>query len=294
MDQVPGMDQVRTQATSVSLKAEAHYGALPDRGIFSPHSVLALARLFPMRADLDAEPPASAEASAAAQEAQAEAEPALPVPSIAESVPVPLPRPAELGIVPEHRQFQRPSRRLATQPAAPGRPNVASLPADNRSFFEKFFGMPQRSGSVLAYAAPESPFGNNLRGAAPGIDRWTAVYDISAHTVYMPDGTRLEAHSGLGSLLDDPRHVNEHNRGATPPNVYELTPREQLFHGVQALRLTPLSGQVYGRVGLLAHTYMLGPRGDSNGCVSFRNYNAFLRAFQSGQVKRLAVVAHMN
>jgi hypothetical protein len=35
---------------------------------------------------------------------------------------------------------------------------------------------------------------------------------------------------------------------------------------------------------------MLGPDGDSNGCVSFRNYDAFLQAFQSGRVKRLAVV----
>jgi hypothetical protein len=84
-------------------------------------------------------------------------------------------------------------------------------------------------------------------------------------------------------------------RGATPPNVYELTPREQLFHGVQALRLIPVgSGDVYGRTGLLAHTYMLGPNGDSNGCVSFRNYNAFLQAFQNGEVKRLVVVARLN
>ena len=34
--------------------------------------------------------------------------------------------------------------------------------------------------------------------------RDTAVYDISAHMVYLPDGTKLEAHSGLGSDLDDP------------------------------------------------------------------------------------------
>jgi len=36
---------------------------------------------------------------------------------------------------------------------------------------------------------------------------------------------------------------------------------------------------------------MLGPNGDSNGCVSFKTYDVFLRAFQSGEVKRLAVVA---
>jgi Protein of unknown function (DUF2778) len=44
---------------------------------------------------------------------------------------------------------------------------------------------------------------------------------------------------------------------------------------------------------LLAHTYMLGPRGDSNGCVSFRDYTAFLHAYQSQKIKRLAVVTHL-
>jgi hypothetical protein len=61
------------------------------------------------------------------------------------------------------------------------------------------------------------------------------------------------------------------------------------------LRLKPVGGgDVYGRTGLLANTYMLGPNGDSNGCVSFRNYNAFLQAFQNGEVKRLVVVARLN
>jgi hypothetical protein len=123
-------------------------------------------------------------------------------------------------------------------------------------------------------------------------DQWTAVYDISTHTVYLPDGTRLEAHSGLGDRIDDPRYVNERDHGATPPGVYHLTLRESLFHGVQALRLNPIGGGfTFNRVGLLAHPYMLGPNGDSNGCVSFKTYDAFLRAFESGEVKRLAVVA---
>jgi len=39
---------------------------------------------------------------------------------------------------------------------------------------------------------------------------------------------------------------------------------------------------------------MLGPNGDSNGCVSFRNYDAFLQAYLRGEVKRLAVVARLN
>ncbi len=162
------------------------------------------------------------------------------------------------------------------------------------TIFEKLFG--RRSPITLAYAAP------NDAGLSAGpslslgrYDRSTAVYDISAHTVYMPDGTRLEAHSGFGSLLDDPRHVDKKNRGATPPNVYDLEPREELFHGVPALRLIPVdNAKVFGRTGLLAHTYMLGPNGDSNGCVSFRNYNAFLQAYRNHTVKRLAVVSRLD
>jgi Protein of unknown function (DUF2778) len=129
----------------------------------------------------------------------------------------------------------------------------------------------------------------------PNDAAWTAVYDISAHTVYLPDGTNLEAHSGLGSRLDDPRYVREHMRGATPPNVYELALREKTFHGVQALRLKPVGGgNTFGRKGLLAHTYMLGPKGESNGCVVFKNYNVFLQAFQNGQVKRLIVLDNLK
>jgi hypothetical protein len=122
----------------------------------------------------------------------------------------------------------------------------------------------------------------------------TAVYDLSSHTVYLPNGATLEAHSGLGDRLDDPNHVDERNRGATPP-LYNLTPREQPFHGVEALRLSPVGGGgIFGRDGLLAHSYMLGANGDSNGCVSFKNYDAFLQAFKAGLVKRLAVVARLN
>jgi hypothetical protein len=141
----------------------------------------------------------------------------------------------------------------------------------------------------LAFAGPAAP-------PAGPFDRWTAVYDLAAHTVYMPDGTRLEAHSGLGARRDDPRYVDEKERGATPPHLYDLALREEPFHGVQALRLNPVGGEsaIFGRVGLLAHTYMLGPTGESNGCVSFKDYDAFLRAFESGKVKRLAVVASLN
>ena len=139
-----------------------------------------------------------------------------------------------------------------------------------------------------------SPFGDSAPAPISGYDHYTAVYDISARVVYLPDGTKLEAHSGLGQALDNPRYVAERAVGPTPPHVYDLTLREGSFHGVQAIRLNPVGeGGIYGRAGLLAHPFMLGPNGDSNGCVSFRDYQAFLRAYENGQIKKLAVVARL-
>ncbi len=176
--------------------------------------------------------------------------------------------------------------------------------ADKPSIVEKLWGKPQPRNSLLAYASADasstSSLGPNqnlaLEGTQPRYDQSTAVYDISAHMVYLPDGTKLEAHSGLGSSLDDPRSARIRMRGVTPPHLYELTPREALFHGVPALRLNPIGGEeaIYGRAGLLAHTFMLGPRGDSNGCVSFRDYNAFLNAYRNHGIRRLAVVASVD
>ena len=84
-----------------------------------------------------------------------------------------------------------------------------------------------------------------------------------SRVVYLPDGTRLEAHSGLGDPLDNPRYVSERARGPTPPHLYQLALREGSFHGVQALRLNPVGdGGLYGRAGLLAHPFMLGPDGE--------------------------------
>jgi hypothetical protein len=153
-------------------------------------------------------------------------------------------------------------------------------------------------GGALDYGALEIGAGDGKLGSINlrALDRWTAVYDISAHTVYLPNGAMLEAHSGLGPKLDNPRFVHERMRGATPPHIYELAFREKPFHGIRALRLKPVGGKdnIFGRTGLLAHTYMLGPKGDSNGCVVFKEYDAFLQAFESGEVKRLVVVASLE
>jgi Protein of unknown function (DUF2778) len=264
------------------------YGGLFDPRSSSGSTPVSLAKNFPLELNLKPVPPSPSAAIA-------KRENVLPAPAGAQfgaSAPLPVPRPTELGSLESHGLFPASGRRLAQQ----NRKTVPTTPPDNRTFFEKLFGMLQPSGPGLAYAAPEGGILGNARSITssplPRDGRGTAVYDIAAHTVYLPNGTRLEAHSGLGNRLDDPRYVNERMRGATPPNVYELAPREQLFHGVQALRLKPIGGgDVYGRAGLLAHTYMLGPNGDSNGCVSFKNYNAFLQAYQNGEVKRLVVVA---
>lgn len=131
--------------------------------------------------------------------------------------------------------------------------------------------------------------------ARPEIDDRTAVYDIAARTVYLPHGKRLEAHSGLGEHMDNIRSVALRARGPTPPNVYKLTLRERLFHGVRAIRLTPVdNGKMYGRDGILAHSYMLGPSGQSNGCVSFSDYPAFLDAYLNGEVDRMVVVERLD
>jgi hypothetical protein len=218
------------------------------------------------------------------------------------------------------RRRGRPNSPLSRRPRAARRGRSSALrppsaPVDDRNVLQKLFGLAPAAApaeSSLAYASPEagavrarsapaadSALGSSLFSPRPsppaGADRNTAVYDISARTVYLPDGTRLEAHSGLGGYLDDPRHVDVRMRGATPPHLYELQPRGELFHGVAALRLVPVGGDasVYGRAGLLAHSYMLGPNGDSNGCVSFKDYDAFLKAFQDGKVTRLAVVAKL-
>jgi Tlde1 domain len=101
----------------------------------------------------------------------------------------------------------------------------------------------------------------------------------------LPNGEKLEAHSGLGDKRDDPQYIHVKMRGPTPPNVYDLTLREKLFHGVRAIRLNPVDDdKMFGRDGMLAHSYMLGSNGQSNGCVAFRDYPRFLQAFLSGKV----------
>lgn len=195
----------------------------------------------------------------------------------ADAVPMPRSRPPQADL----------SAQIASSQAyAETNPRV-----DNRSFFEKFTDKIR-----LASLTPDSGLFRKAPDlAALGYDSRTAVYDISAKALYLPSGVALEAHSGMGALMDDPEHVDQRMVGATPPAIYDLKPRERLFHGVRALRLTPTEGtSALGRVGLLTHNYMLGPRGDSNGCVSIKDYDRFLKAWDNGEFNRLVVVPSLG
>jgi hypothetical protein len=205
----------------------------------------------------------------------------------------------------------------AVAPHRAAAPRIAAAVPVRRSRSATAQAMPQRpleprvrlasasdTSAFLAYAPSDafkiSPFTSSAgRDLAPkDLDApadvetsRTAIYDITARTVYLPNGRRLEAHSGFGTRMDDPRYVKASDTGPTPPNVYELKLRETPFHGVRAIRLIPTDrSRMYGREGMLAHSYLLGPNGQSNGCVSFRDYPAFLDAFERGEVNRLIVV----
>ncbi|WP_235890713.1 DUF2778 domain-containing protein [Pararhizobium mangrovi] len=163
-------------------------------------------------------------------------------------------------------------------------------------------GEPSLGPATLAYASPDmvpSPrpqLPKSPLATLQQTDGKTAVYDIKNAVVYMPGGDKLEAHSGLGKFTDTPRYADRKNRGPTPPNIYDLTMRKQLFHGVRAVRMLPSDGRNrFGRDGFLAHTYMLrGRPGQSNGCVVFKNYDKFLNAFKKGRVDRIIVVKDLS
>jgi hypothetical protein len=202
-----------------------------------------------------------------------------------DTIPLPGRRP-QIDDSPADKPQRGPSRRLAREQddsTAPSAPKPAKRDTSN----------------MLAYAKPDNPresggglFGNLFSRSAPKARAGVAVYDISAATVTMPDGTRLEAHSGIGHMADNIKYVDQKMRGPTPPGTYKLTIRESLFHGVEAIRLTPTDGRnPYGRNGLLAHTEMLRGRPEqSNGCVAFKDYKRFLKAFKRGKITRMIVV----
>jgi hypothetical protein len=152
----------------------------------------------------------------------------------------------------------------------------------------------------VAYAKPErSLFGDLFKGKAsdtawPGKGTKVAIYDVSNATVYLPDGTKLRAHSGIGRMRDNPRYEHVTMRGPTPAGIYRLSMREKRFYGVEAIRMTSIDGRdPKNRTGLLTHTNLLRGQKGSHGCVAFQNYQPFLRAFKRGQITMLVVVPEL-
>jgi hypothetical protein len=203
-------------------------------------------------------------------------QPEPPAPTVEVAIPLPRARPV-----------------LANLQSTGGDPAPGS--SDNRTMFEKLADLVPMRFSLASLTPGDGLLGERKDLSALGYDNQTAVYDISAQAVYLPNGSKLEAHSGLGGLMDKPAYVDQRMVGATPPNVYDLKPREKLFHGVAALRMTPVGeNEMHGRTGLLVHSYLLGPNGDSNGCVSIKDYDRFLAAYRNGEVKRLVVVPNLR
>jgi hypothetical protein len=305
-ESAPVISAPATVASGPLLSFQDRFAAAAPQGEASRSEAPKLAEAAPQT---EAPKPAEAPQRAAASKL-AEAPRRVETPKLAEAAkPKESPAPAQVAsIAPPPRaadtsDSKSPAAavRDMAQRAKAAVMSIAS--ADRPSIVEKLWGKSPSHGSLLSYASADAsitgsiaPAQNPALGGSAPYDRSTAVYDISAHMVYLPDGTKLEAHSGLGSKLDDPGSARIRMHGVTPPHIYELTPREALFHGVPALRLNPIGGEdaIYGRSGLLAHTFMLGPNGDSNGCVSFRDYNAFLNAYRNQGIKRLAVVARVE
>jgi hypothetical protein len=215
---------------------------------------------------------------------------AVTKPTATDGIPLPRSRPAAADQLAQASQVV--AFASAVQTAIPTMSSADSSPPRpaERSAMQKFSDMLKTRVTLASLGLGKAP---DL--AALGYDNETAVYDLAAHAVYLPNGTVLEAHSGMGSLRDDLEHVSVPNLGATPPAVYSLKPREKDFHGVAAIRMTPVDGSdIFGRSGLLVHSYMLGPNGDSNGCISVREYDRFLKAFNDGQFTHIAVVTSVK
>lgn len=160
----------------------------------------------------------------------------------------------------------------------------------------------EKAKEELAYAKPERTlFGNLFKGGGggsktgwPGRGTRVAIYDVSAATVYMPDGTKLRAHSGIGKMRDNPSYEHVKMNGPTPAGIYRLKMRERRFHGVEAIRMTSIDGRdPKNRTGLLTHTNLLRGRIGSHGCVAFQNYEPFLNAFKRGHITMMVVVPEL-
>lgn len=170
----------------------------------------------------------------------------------APDTPKPAPSRAEIASAPDVALPPTPPARVASVPLPSARPSdfkfpqsrvkpghsemveraknaaLAAMASKTPSLFDKLFGR-TAPGPVLAYAGSDGGVMSDGTSTTPAgsseDDKLTAIYDITARTVYMPNGTKLEAHSGLGAKMDDPRYVHVRMHGATPPHIYTLAAR---------------------------------------------------------------------
>ncbi|MDI1345557.1 MAG: DUF2778 domain-containing protein [Pseudolabrys sp.] len=197
---------------------------------------------------------------------------------VAARLPLPRPDVENQDIAQQDNAHQDVARQgvVRTTPVV-AEPQLASLPPQPKSepgIFDKLFADPDRAAKAVLAANPN-----------------TALYDIAKRVVYLPDGDRLEAHSGYGRFMDDPQSIERKDVGVTPPNVYAVSFREKPFHGVRALRMKPVGvANMYGRDGILAHSYLLGEAGASNGCISVRDYDKFVKAYEDGKFNQIIVL----
>jgi len=234
---------------------------------------------------------------------------AKPAPVATTSPVVPLPRPVPAHLARTRAEIPAPSPAVVAEAPviAPIATPVVAMPArkpENVSKHEAMAAIDSRIAARDEASTPPkpapvatipAPVPASLSGSLPDSVSRTAVYDITGSIVHMPDGSKLVAQSGLGAMMNDVRYTKVRMRGPTPPNVYVLTERERLFHGVRAVRMNPVyKEKMYGRDGILAHSYMLGPNGQSNGCVSFKDYEKFLTAFLDGKVDKMVVVTDLK
>jgi hypothetical protein len=137
---------------------------------------------------------------------------------------------------------QRISIPWSRPPSQPQRPNRA-LPDANLIAASQLFWTFVNAGAIQR-KAPRAA-GQVMSGSGTSILQ-TPRQAISAGCLSSTRGAER-------NLMDDPSHIAK-GRGPTPPNAYDLTLREQPFHGVRALRLNPVDeSKMFGRDGILAH-----------------------------------------
>jgi hypothetical protein len=134
--------------------------------------------------------PAKSEKAHARATLNPDAAPAFPLPS---TLPLPLKAPEWSTDFPLPRPH-------------PSKHEIAGSPVDHAAPQVALSSSTERNGPQQVH---------NKSMSLPDPDSRTAIYDISARTVYLPSGEKLEAHSGLGDKLDDPRYVHVKMRGPT-------------------------------------------------------------------------------